>query len=317
MPAELRPPLTVALTRAAATIPAADSMTGGVMYEPKWDGFRMLLVVDGAVALWSRQGTDLTPYFPEIVAAAANQLPEGIVLDGEVVLWDEDRLDFDGLLRRINTSSASAQRMARTSPASFAAFDILTVAGQDARGLPLRDRRALLEELAMEWMPPLNLSPMTTDRDVAVRWFEALRDTGIEGLVAKGAAHPYRGGRRSWIKVKQRETLDVICGAVTGSRRRPVEAVIGLPLDGTLRIVGRTSPLSGVESTNLGSVLRAPEGAHPWPSQVKPGAMDRFNRGGRERAAHTRRAHGDRDLSGRGHDGILVPPRGPVPTPAS
>lgn len=279
---ELRPPLSVALARPVKSIPAPGSLPGGVMYEPKWDGFRMLLVVDGDVGLWSRQGTDLTSRFPEIVAAAREHLPDGVILDGEVVIWRDDRLVFDDLLRRLNVAQSSVKRMARDQPASYAAFDVLAVAQQDARDLPLRDRRVLLEELAMTWEPPLNLSPVTKDRDVAAQWFDALRPSGIEGLVMKGAGQPYRGGQRSWVKVKQRETIDVICGAVTGSRERPEAVVIGLPVEGALRIAGRSSTLDREQARTLASVLRPPPLDHPWPAEVKPGALDRFNRGDRK-----------------------------------
>lgn len=278
---ELRPPMSVALARPSTTIPAIGSLPGGVMYEPKWDGFRMLLVADGEIGLWSRQGTDLTSRFPEIVAAAMAQLPDGIVLDGEVVVWEHDRLVFDELLRRINSSQTTVRRMARELPASYVAFDILAVASQDARELPLRDRRALLDELSMVWAPPLNLSPVTRDRAVALQWFDTLRQSGIEGLVVKGAGQPYRGGQRTWVKVKQRETMDVICGAVTGRRARPEEVVIGLPEDGALRIVGRSTPLTRDQSRTLGALLQPPSPEHPWPTEVKPGAIDRFNRGDR------------------------------------
>ncbi|GGI42856.1 hypothetical protein GCM10010988_41130 [Cnuibacter physcomitrellae] len=77
-------------------------------------------------------------------------------------MWAEDRLVFDALQKRL-TSPAAVQRLAHQQPASYAAFDLLAVDGQDARSLPLRDRRTLLEQLAQDWAPPLNLSPATTD----------------------------------------------------------------------------------------------------------------------------------------------------------
>jgi ATP-dependent DNA ligase len=279
----VHPPIEVALARPAATLSAVGQLPGGAMFEPKWDGFRMLLAVNGGdVSLWSRQGTNLTDRFPEIVAAAAAQLPDGVLLDGEVVIWRDDRLVFDALLSRINRARAGVARMARELPASYVAFDVLGVAGEDARNLPLRDRRALLDELAVTWTPPMNVSPVTTDQAVAAEWFASLRPAGIEGIVAKGAGQAYHGGQRSWVKVKQRETLDVLCAAVTGTRRRPEEAVLGLPVDGELRIVGRTSPLTLAQAATLGAVLHPPVGEHPWPTEVKPGALDRFNRGGRD-----------------------------------
>jgi ATP-dependent DNA ligase len=96
------------------------------------------------------------------------------------------------------------------------AFDVLAVAGHDARDLPLAQRRALLEELANGWEPPLSLSPTTTDRSAAEKWFEELPHTGIEGLVIKNLNQPYKPGVRSWLKLKHRETVEVVCGAVIG-----------------------------------------------------------------------------------------------------
>ncbi|MBE7702264.1 hypothetical protein H9623_18390 [Oerskovia sp. Sa1BUA8] len=98
--------------------------------------------------------------------------------------------------------------------------------------------------MAASWAPPLNLSPVTDDVDQARTWFEINSAAGIEGLVVKDGAQPYRGGARSWLKVKHRSTLDVVCGALTGPRSQPRELVVGLPIAGTLRVMGRTTLLS-------------------------------------------------------------------------
>ena len=280
LPAGLRPPLSVALARPVETVPAADALPGGARYEPKWDGFRLLLVVDDDVTLWSRQGKNLTRAFPELVAAAT-QLPNGVILDGEAVVWSDDRLDFDALLRRTNGSPTTVAKLSRAQPASYVAFDILAIADRDARDLRLDDRRTLLEELALEWSPPLNLSPVTADTAEAAQWFRSLVASGIEGLVVKGGAQPYVGGDRTWVKVKHHDTLDVICAAVIGSRERPEELVIGLPIDGELRIVGRAR-LGTSTARELGRLLQEPAAPHPWPQEVNPGALSRFNRAGRE-----------------------------------
>lgn len=281
LPADLRPPLSVALARPVSAIPAPTALHGGSRYEPKWDGFRVLLVVDGAVGLWSRQGKNLTGAFPELVAAAA-QLPNGVILDGEAVVWSRGRLDFDALLRRTGAGRARASQLARRTPASYVAFDVLAVADRDTRGLRLDDRRALLEELARDWAPPLNLSPVTADLAEAEQWFDALTPSGIEGLVVKGGAQIYAGGDRQWVKVKHRDTLDVICAAVIGPRTHPEELVVGLPIKGRLQIVGRSSPLSSAAAQSLGKLLRPPEGGHPWPATVKASAVDRFVSSSRE-----------------------------------
>ncbi|AXH37518.1 ATP-dependent DNA ligase (plasmid) [Humibacter sp. BT305] len=282
LPAGLCPP-EVALARLANTISRPGALPGGSLYEPEWDGFRLVVVRDADVTLWSRQGKDLTRHFPDLAAAAREQLPEGCVVEGEAVVWARDRLDFDALQKRLTTSPAAVQRLAHQWPASYVAFDLLAVDGQDARSLPLRDRRALLEQLAQDWVPPLNLSPATADYDEAVAWFEQLHTAGIEGLVVKGAGDRYSGGVRQWVKVKHRDTLDVICAAVIGPAHQPQELVVGLPVDGELRIVGRSTPLRVAPARALGRLLRPAVGeGHPWPAQIKPGALDRFGNSGRE-----------------------------------
>jgi ATP-dependent DNA ligase len=123
------------------------------------------------------------------------------------------------------------------------------------------------------------LSPATTDLEQAQEWLRDLPVTGLEGLVIKGADQPYEGGKRQWLKVKHRNTIDVICAAVIGDREHPDQLVIGLPIDGALRIVGRTAPLTVTASRSLGRLLQEPEGGHPWPAEIKSTALDGFNSG--------------------------------------
>jgi len=278
LPPELRPPLEVALARSVPIIPKPDALPGGCLFEPKWDGYRLLVCRDGVDTFFqSRQGKDLTRYFPDLVAAAQEQVPPGCLVDGEAVIWSQDRLDFSLLQQRLNVSARSLLRQVQDKPAHFVAFDLLAVAGHDVRQEPLRDRRALLEELAKEWSGPLELSPVTADPEKAAGWFRDLPATGVEGLVIKGAGQSYDGGQRQWLKVKHRETLDVVCAAVIGPMAKPQAIVAGLPIDGELRIVGRSVPLKPAAAKLLGSRLQPPAGQHPWPQRVKSTAMDRFN----------------------------------------
>lgn len=106
-----------------------------------------------------------------------------MVLDGEAVIWNRDRLDFEALQRRMVSSRAALPALIHKLPAAFAAFDVLAVAGQDVRGVPFTGRRQLLEELARDWAAPLNLSPTTTDMEVAKTWLKDLPARGVEGLV--------------------------------------------------------------------------------------------------------------------------------------
>lgn len=279
LPPELRPPLALAAAKPVNRIPAPTALPGGCLYEPKWDGFRTsLTVTETGAVLFSRQGKDLTRYFPDVIAAAEEQIPPGCVVDGETLIWSNGRLDFNSLQQRMTTSKAALPAFIRERPASFAAFDVLAVAGQDTRALPLRDRRALLEELARTWEPPLNLSPATTDPDEAAIWFEQLPETGVEGLVVKGSGQPYEGGVRQWLKVKHRQDLDVVCAAVIGRRDRPTAIVAGLPIGGWLWIVGRTTQLTAAASKALAAHLHIPREDHPWPEEITPGTLDRFTK---------------------------------------
>lgn len=277
MPGIPRPPV-VALAKAVETIPPPGALPGGSIYEPKFDGFRALIIRadDGTTTIWSKQTKDLTRYFPDLVAAAEDQIPAGFILDGEALCWTNDQLDFESLQRRLITSASTLPAHIREHPASYVAFDVLTVAGNDIRALPFGDRRALLEELAAAWTPPLNLSPITRDRAQAAEWFTGLAKAGIEGLVVKGAAQRYEGGKRQWLKVKHRETLDVVCAAVIGSVHRPAALVVGLPRSGELRIVGATTRLAAAKSLAVGEVLRPGGPGHPWPQEVPRGYLERF-----------------------------------------
>ncbi|MFC8796922.1 ATP-dependent DNA ligase [Promicromonospora sp. NPDC057138] len=278
LPPGLAGPVQVALARAVEQIPHAGALPGGCRFEPKWDGFRLIVTCDQRGAnLWSRRGTNLSTTFPEIRSACVDQLAPGTVLDGEVVIWSSGRLDFSSLQTRMGRGPRSAAAHAVGHPASYAAFDVLACAGRDVRPLRFDDRRELLEQLAAIWRPPLNLSPVTGDREVAIEWFETYSVVGIEGLLVKGGAQPYPAGQRGWLKIKHRETVDVVCGAVIGTRSAPQEVVAGLSIDGRLRIVGRTTPLSPSARRALAPWLRPPAGEHPWPAQVPRTALSRFN----------------------------------------
>jgi ATP-dependent DNA ligase len=279
LPPSLRGPVQVMLAQAVETIPGPSAMPGGSLYEPKWDGWRLSAAVgEDRATLWSRRGTDLTARFPEVATAVAAQVPAGTVLDGEVVVWVDDRLDFEQLQRRITTSPASVARVASARPASYVAFDVLAHAGTDLRRRPWLQRRKVLEDLAASWSPPMNLSPVTSDPVVAARWFDELTVAGIEGLVVKGAAQHYEPGKRRWVKVKNRDALDVVCAAVIGPLTRPTALVAGLPLDGELAMVGRTVPLSATASKALGAQLAlADPDTHPWPARTTSGAVAGWN----------------------------------------
>jgi ATP-dependent DNA ligase len=264
----------VQLTKPVTAIPPANALPGGCLYEPKWDGYRLVLVRQGnSTRVWSKQGRDLTDRFPDVAAAALAQVPAGTVVDGEVVIWNGDRLDFGLLQRRMVTAPGRIGALVAAHPASYVAFDLLAAGGSDLRGLRLTRRRAELERLAARWAPPLQLSPATSDRDEARGWFQDFRPAGVEGLVVKGAGTRYAPGRREWLKVKSWETTEVIAGGVIGTLGAPSQLVAGRYRDGELVVVGRTSPLSPAQSAELAAVLSPAGDEHPWPDRIGTGAF--------------------------------------------
>jgi ATP-dependent DNA ligase len=263
-------PVEVALARSADDIPHTPGDAGAYAYQLKFDGWRLVILrpAHGGVELWSRNGTDLTNRFPEIAAAAAAQIPAGTVVDGEVCVWQNARLDWDQLQTRMG-SPARVAELVRTVPASYVAFDVLAVNGVDVRTRPFVERRTLLEGLT-GWRPPLQVCPSTTDYDEAVAWFADYWAVGIEGVVAKRTIEQYRAGARSWVKVKHRQTSDMIVGAVTGTLQQPEAVITGrYTNDGRLVITGRTSVLNPAQAAELAAVLTPVEEVeHPWPAEI-------------------------------------------------
>ena len=272
LPPGLAGPVAVELAKPVRTIPPVNALPGGCVYEPKWDGYRLVVVrTASSTRLWSKQGRDLTDRFPDIAAAALAQVPAGTVVDGEVVIWNGSRLDFGLLQQRMGTAASRIPAQAAAHPASYVAFDLLAAGGADLRDRRLARRRADLESLAARRAPPMQLSPATGDPEEARRWFEDFRAAGIEGLVAKGAGTRYAPGRREWLKVKSWETTEVLAGGVIGPLDRPGQLVAGRYRNGELVVVGRTSPLSPAQSAELGAVLTPAGKDHPWPERIGTG----------------------------------------------
>jgi ATP-dependent DNA ligase len=272
LPPELSGPVGVALTKPVADLPHPGALPGGCRYEPKWDGFRMVVVREvRATRVWSRQGRDLSGRFPDVVAAARAQLPPGTVVDGEVVIWNGDRLDFALLQRRMVTAPSRNAPLVAEYPASYVAFDLLAVGGADQRGEPLWRRRAQLESLVGSWSPPLQLSPMTEDRAEAERWSRDYRAAGVEGLVVKSAAGRYLPARRDWLKVKSWETTEAVVGGVIGPIDNPSQLVLGRYRDGELAVVGRTTPLNPAQAAAVAPLLTPGAADHPWPDRIGTG----------------------------------------------
>lgn len=271
----------VMLAAAATELPV-----GAWAYEAKLDGFRAIGVIDKSsrTRLLSRQNRRLDGYFPEIGAALAD-LPDGTVLDGELVMVRDGGVDFAALQRRLNPSARRARQLSASSPAALVAFDLLAVAGQDLRGRTYDDRRLALTHLLAAAAPPLGLMPMTVDAAAARTWLTGT-PPGVEGVVANRRAQRYRAGVRGWRKIRSRTTSEAIVGGVFGRRDDPAALILGLPhVLGGLHVVGRTATLSAAARRLIGPLLSPAGDSHPWPQEIPGWRLGAFDHG---RTAYTR-----------------------------
>jgi ATP-dependent DNA ligase len=284
------PPVRPMLAKAVHAVPEG----GELVFEPKWDGFRCIVFRDGdEVVLGSRNDRPLTRYFPELPPVLRDQLPDKCVVDGEVVVAIDGRLDFEALQQRIHPAESRVNMLAEKTPASFVAFDLLAVGDEDLRGSSFRERRAKLEEVLAGARPPLHLTPATTDRDVAEDWFRRFEGAGFDGVMAKPPDEPYAENKRTQTKIKHKRTADCV---VAGYRvHKDGEGIGSLLLgvydaDGDLHHLGVAASFSAARRKELIDEL-APyeEGAlddHPWKDWAdlmaheeggrKPGAQNRW-----------------------------------------
>ena len=198
-------------------MPAPDSVAGGLSYEPKWDGFRCLVLRDGdEVELASRSSRPLTRYFPEVVQSVLEHLPSRCAVDTEIVVRagppGAQRLDWESLSQRIHPADSRVQRLSRETPAELICFDILALGDEDLTGMPFAGRRNRLESL-FSGLPvdaPVHLTRTTTDADIARGWFERFEGAGLDGVVAKPLAAPYQQGKRAMLKIKHSRTAEAV-----------------------------------------------------------------------------------------------------------
>ncbi|OBA85706.1 ATP-dependent DNA ligase [Mycobacteriaceae bacterium 1482268.1] len=231
------PPVSPMLSKSVAEIPP------GASYEPKWDGFRSICFRDGAeVELGSRNERPMTRYFPELVAAALTELPPRCVIDGEIIIAVDGRLDFEALQLRLHPAASRVEKLAGETPAHFVAFDLLAVGEDDYTQRPFSDRRAALVEALAHAGPTFHVTPATTDLATAQQWFADFEGAGLDGVVAKPLAIPYQPDKRVMFKIKHQRTADCV---VAGYRlhKSGADAVGSLLLglyksDGTLASVG-------------------------------------------------------------------------------
>ncbi len=283
------PPVAPMLAKLARQLPEADDL----VYEPKWDGFRCIVFRDGGeVELGSRNERPLTRYFPELLEPLRGALPARSVVDGEIVIATGKGLDFDALLQRIHPAASRVELLARTTPASFVAFDLLALDDRDLRPAPFRQRRALLEEALRAARRPVHLTPATTDPEVARDWFARFEGAGLDGVVAKKLDQTYREDERVMMKVKHERTADCVVAGFRWHKSGPVvgSLLLGLFDDtGVLHHVGVTASFTMARRRELVDELEAHRrpslAGHPWEAWAAPepaggrtpGAPSRWN----------------------------------------
>lgn len=262
------PPVAPMLAKLTRELPTGD----GLVYEPKWDGFRAIAYRDGDdVVLTSRNQRPLTRYFPELVAPLRASLGTRAVLDGEIVIMGKNGLDFDRLQLRIHPAASRIERLSGEIPAAFVAFDLLAEGDEDLTERPLSDRRDRLSAMLADPTPPVFLTPATEDPDVARDWFDRFEGAGLDGVMVKKLDSVYRPGERTMAKVKHLRTADC---AVGGFRWHSDGAGVGSLLlglyrdDGKLQHVGVASSFTAKRRAELKDELEpfradALEG-HPW-----------------------------------------------------
>ncbi len=293
----VEPPVEPMLAKPMSELPSGDEW----LYEPKWDGFRALVFRDGdELYLQSRDRKPLERYFPELTQPLLAVLPPRCVLDGEIVIATGDQLDFDALLLRIHPAASRVAMLAEQTPASYVAWDLLAIDDEPLLDSAQIERRARLEQALAGTRPPVHLTPMTRDRNLAADWFARFEGAGLDGVIAKEASAIYEPGKRRMRKIKHARTADCVVAGFrwhkNGRDTHVGSLILGLfDEDGALHHVGVTSSFTWDRRAELAEELaplrRGALDDHPWADwaawsesgegagQRMPGATSRWNRG--------------------------------------
>ncbi|MDQ6769868.1 MAG: ATP-dependent DNA ligase [Gemmatimonadota bacterium] len=293
----VNPPVLPMLAKRVGELPPGE----GWLFEPKWDGFRTLIFLDGdEVFIQSRDEKPLNRYFPELIDPLKAQLPKRCVLDGEIVIANEDGLDFDTLQMRLHPAASRVNKLAVETPASVVFFDLLCVNNQSLCDTPFAKRRDRLEEVLAGAEPPLHLTPATRDRKTAADWFRRFEGAGLDGVVAKAEDGTYQPNKRVMLKVKHERECDCVVAGFrwhkTGEKTLVGSLLLGLYDDsGNLQHVGVCASFTNEKRKELVKFL-APYRKnalddHPWrdwaeaqsnaeaEGQRMPGAQSRWSAG--------------------------------------
>ncbi|CAA9390043.1 MAG: DNA_ligase_IV_Ku-like [uncultured Nocardioides sp.] len=288
------PPVQPMLAKSVKVVPASTDYS----FEPKWDGFRCLVFRDGdEVELTSRNTKPLTRYFPEVVRAIKEQLPERIVLDGELFVAIGDRLEFEVLQERVHPAKSRVDMLAQKTPAGFVAFDLLALGDESFLDRPFRERRAAMAEALVGLTGPCFLTRTTLDPAEAEKWFDDFEGAGLDGVMAKPLTAPYEPNARTMLKIKHERTADVVLAGYrehkTSTPDKPLlgSLLLGLYADGELQHIGVSASFTAARRAELIEELQplvCPIQDHPWgkwqelltanPDRV-PGTQSRWSAG--------------------------------------
>jgi ATP-dependent DNA ligase len=237
-------------------------------YEPKWDGFRCLLMRNArTVSMYSKAGQDLGRYFPEVVAAALALREKSFILDGEIVVPVGGGFSFDDLLQRIHPAASRVKKLAEQTPALFLTFDLLKKGKTELANDLLPRRRLQLEDFANRYFAKkslFRLSPASLKLKDAERWL-ASAGGGSDGVIAKRLDLPYQAGNRDGMqKIKRYRSADCVIGGFRyGENLQAGRKVVGSVLlglydaDGLLHHVGFSSAIKTKDKPALTDKLEA------------------------------------------------------------
>lgn len=289
------PPILPMLAKRVDEIPGGP----GWIYEPKWDGFRVLIFRDrDELLIQSRELKPLNRYFPELLAPLKEQLPTRCVLDGEVVIAANGALNFDALQLRIHPAASRVKLLSQQMPASVVFFDLLAEGARDWRAKPFGDRRGRLETILSDAKEPVHITPATEDITMARDWFRRFEGAGLDGVVAKSKEALYESDKRTMLRIKHVRDCDCVVAGFRWFRKSDRPAIGSLLLglyddSGTLQHVGVCGSFPLQQRFELVQRLAPyrPNAAihHPWKSSLEgttgatsgriPGGQSRWSQG--------------------------------------
>jgi ATP-dependent DNA ligase len=286
-------PLTAPIEPMLAKLTEELPQAGPFAFEPKWDGFRAIVFRgNDGVAIQSRDLRPLDRYFPELSDALRELLPPRCVLDGEIVIATPRGLDFDALQLRLHPAASRVAKLARETPSSFVAFDLLAAEGRDLMQETQQHRRRQLEGLLRNVKAPVSLTPCTLDREIAADWLQRFEGAGLDGVIAKPLDSPYEPGRRSMLKIKHARTAECVVAGFrwhkTGHGTLVGSLLLGLYDDkNRLHHVGVTSSFTMAKRRELVEELaplrRDALATHPWREWADAGDATTRMPGGQSR----------------------------------